>query len=103
MNDGMAHLEESRHKQQKDVEREIDLARRCESGHLSFAQVPEDCPFEPESAFFGVDYRLEVRPEPGARVERVPECDLTAKEADDYWKDKIIGPWVEYEWPEMHV
>ncbi len=103
MEDGFAHLDESRHKQEPDVEREIDMARRCESGHLSYAQVPEDYPFEPESAFFGVDYQLIIRPEPPREVEHVPECDLSGEENTGYWKDKIYGPLVEYEVPEMRV
>ena len=101
MNDGLVGLDESRHRQQPDVEREIDLARRCESGHLSFAQVPEDYPFEPESALFGVDYKLLVRPEPIREVTHARECDLSREENEGYWRDKIYGPVFEYEIPEL--
>jgi len=100
MNDGYVPLDGARHMQEPDVEREIELARRCESGHLSFAEVPEDYTFEPESAFFGVDYRLEVKPAPVHEVTHGRECDLSREEATGYWKDKIYGPWVEFEIPE---
>ncbi len=103
MNDGFALLDESRHLQQPDVERQIDLARRCESGHLSYAEVLEDYPFDPLSAFLSVDYRLMPRLEPYREEAHAPGCDLTAHEAEGYWKDKIYGPLVEYEVPEMHA
>lgn len=101
MNDGFAHLEESRHKQQPDVEREIELARRCESGHLSWAEVPEDHPFDPISAYAAFDYQFIYRPEPVREVEHATECDLKPEETVSYWKDKIYGPWVEFDLPEM--
>jgi hypothetical protein len=101
MEDGFAHLDESRHKQQPDVEREFDLARRCESGHLSYAEVPEDYPFDPVSAYAGFDYQFIFRPTPVREVEHAPECDLSGEETGNYWKDKIYGPWVEFELPEM--
>jgi hypothetical protein len=101
MEDGFAHLDESRHMQEPDVEREIDMARRCESGHLSYAEVAEDYPFEPISAFEAFGYQLLVKPPVVRPVERVRECDLTPRDTEDYWKDKITGPWAEAGFPEM--
>lgn len=103
MEDGFAHLDESRHNQQPDVEREIDMARRCESGHLSYAEVPEDYPYDPMSAYAAFDYRFIYKPTAVREVRHVPECDLKPDENRDYWKDKIYGPLVEFEVPEMRV
>jgi hypothetical protein len=100
MNDGFAPLDQSRHMQQPEVAREIDLAHRCESGSLSFEEVLEDYPFDPLSAFLSVDYKLISKPKP-YEMEHAPGCDISGEEAEDYWRDKIYGPVVEYEVPEM--
>jgi len=97
-NDGFVPLDGSRHMQEPDVEVEIDKARRCETGHLSYAQVVEDYPYEPINSFYVAD--LIVRnpvtpwtPPPSEELgmgERTSGCDLETGEAMDWFHGKIF-------------
>jgi len=100
MNDGFVPLDGSRHMQDPAMRHEMELAERCETGHLSFVEVVEDYPFDNQSAY--IDYRLE---------ERIPatstfglggvECDLTPEVNLAAFKGKITPPWYEYDLPRI--
>ena len=100
MNDGFVPLEGSRHLQEPEVEHEMVLAERCEEGHLSFAEVVEDYPFDNISAY--IDYKLEERI-PATRTfgQGGVECDLREEANLAAFKGKILPPWYEHDLPRI--
>jgi len=100
MNDGFVPLDGSRHMQNEAMRHEAELAERCETGHLSFAEVVEDYPFDNESAYTG--YRLDPRlPEVSTFGQGGVECDLSTEANDAAFKGKITPPWYEYDLPRI--
>jgi hypothetical protein len=100
MNDGFVPLDGSRHMQDEAMRHEAELAERCEEGHLSFAEVVEDYPFDNESAY--IDFRLEAPiPVTGTFGLGGVECDLTGEANEAAFRGKILPPWYEYDLPRI--
>lgn len=99
MNDGFVPLNGSRHMQDEAMRREIRLAEACEEGHLSFAEVVEDYPFDNESAYIG--FRLEESIPVERRVVGGVECDLSPDDNVAAFRGKIMPPWYEHDLPKI--